>query len=58
MCCSDLSLIQKLHDLQKDSYPQEGRIPAQSMYSIKLTPSEKLAKSDMTYQLSVCQYIA
>lgn len=55
---SDLSPIQKLHDLQKGIYPQEGRIPAQSMYGIKLIPSEKLAKSDKLYQLSVCQYIA
>lgn len=39
---SGLSAIQKLHDLQSDSYPQKGRTSAQIMYNIQLTPAEKL----------------
>lgn len=54
MKSSDLSLNQKLYDLQSASYPQKGRIPAPSMYNIKLLRSENLIKSDKTYQLFVC----
>lgn len=53
MKSSDLSPNQKLYDLQRVSYPQKGRIPAQSMYNIKFLRSEKLIKSDMPYQLFV-----
>lgn len=56
MNSSDLLPIQKLHDSQKDSYPNEGRIPAQCMYGINFTQYQKLSKCDIVSAICISAY--